>query len=469
MRSEPSLGPSDLTARRDKGGVRVGLDVGTTAVKAVALTDRGEVIARGRGPLPPVILEGPRATQPIAGVLAAARGVLVELLTSLEETGAGRVAFVAITTQRDTVVTLDANGDPSSELVSWLDRRWLDAGSLWDALALDREVPPAAVRSLTSFLTEAWTGRAVESRATVPRDLSRPARGRLLAFAGPSVDVPAVLPVGAPAGALNLRHAGQAALHVTAGDKNCELLGGGVRSPLIGGLSLGTGISLGTLAGGTVEGAVEGYEIGREAEQGVVRTAAALAGRWNLEVGLQGAWEAPGLRAALNSRRGPDPLLRGDVFCVPYYGGALDAPDARPVLDGLPSDADGSLLLQAWAQGIVGELRRMRPALERASGAALEIVVLSGGHFGSSGWAQLVADGLSLPVRAAGDPWFGAIGAVAAVEEAAGTPVGAVSPLSRRPETGSLSLPGGDTASTRRYYEAWDRLAAASRAEAARR
>ncbi|MGI9038966.1 MAG: FGGY family carbohydrate kinase [Gemmatimonadota bacterium] len=463
----------DLNAPRNNDGLRVGLDVGTTAVKAAALTGRGEVIARARGALPPVAFDGSRATQPIAEVLATARRVLVELLASLEEAGAGPVAFVAITTQRDTVVTLDAEGHPSSELVSWLDRRWLDAGSLWDALVMDGEAQPAAVRSLTSFLTEAWTGRAVESRATVPRDLSGAAHDRLVAFAGAAVDLPAVLPIGAPAGALNLPHAGKAALHVTAGDKNCELLGGGVRSPVTAGLSLGTGISLGTLAGGAVDGVLEceepGNEGGREEEPGVVQTRAALYGRWNLEVGLLGAWDAPGLRAALRSHGGPDAQLQRDVFCVPYYGGALDTPGARPVFAGLPAEADGSLLLQAWAQGIVGELRRMRPALERASGAALESVVLSGGHSDSSGWPQLVADGLALPVRAAGDAWLGAIGAVAAVEEASGTGGAAVSPWSPSLEAGGVTQPSSDTASTRRYYEAWDRLAAASRAEAARR
>lgn len=438
--------------------MRIGLDVGTTAVKAAAFAADGELIARARGSLPPVVTDGPRATQDVRGVVESATGILVELLATLARDSAGPVRFVALTTQRDTVVVVDGDSVPVSDLVSWRDRRWLTAPSLWDALAAEGEEPPVAVRSLTSLLTEAWTGHAAESAATLPRDLRGSPRERLRALAGHAVDLPDMLPVGASVGVLRLPAARSAPLHVTSGDKNCELLGGGVRGPEVAGLSLGTAISLGTLVGEAGALAVST----EDAAPGVVRTPAALAGRWNVEVGLIGAWDALALAEGIADGEGPASQLNTDVFCVPYFDGALDAPGARPAFAGLTLETDPRTLLQAWAQGVVGELRRMRPALERAAGETLARVVLSGGNAAPRGWAGLVASGLSLPVFTTGDAWAGARGAVLAVLEACGEPAAPEAPVES--DRGPVVRPSGSPVLAMEYYKAWDRLASEARA-----
>lgn len=406
-------------------GLRIGVDVGTSAVKAALFGPGGEVRSRSVRTLPPIQTRGAAAWQPLEPVARAAEGVLADLELAGGGPAGGGTELVALTAQRDTAVLLDRAGRPCSELISWRDGRAAGAGSLWDALAGEDADLPArlgAVRALPSFLSERWTGRALETPASLSMHLRAPARRRLAGVVGgpDAVDVPDVRPLGEAAARIRSDREGLPGelggvlLHVTAGDKNCEMLANGVRRPGRGFLSLGSAVSLGTLAaaGGAAGSDGPAY-----------RSPAALRRRRNVEVGLVGGLDGSGaLPGSREAELRPDGRLRPDVWCVPYFRGALDAPGARALVAGLGEETDRGAMEQAWAQGVVAELRRLRPGLESAAGAALEGVVVGGGGGTAPGWARLVADALDLPARRTPDPWAGARGAVAAVllEEAPG-------------------------------------------------
>jgi sugar (pentulose or hexulose) kinase len=372
-----------------------GLDVGTTAVKAAVFDGDGRVLRSARRLLPRLEIRGPRAWQDLDGVIAAVEAALEDVRRQ------GPIDRVCLATQRDTVVLVDDAGAALTPLVSWRDRRDLVHGSLWDAFAEEGDVLRGAgsVRSLASHLTSRWVGRAVEAAGTVPRHLWGSALDRVRAVGPLALAHPEVVPVGSAVGAVT-----GSVLHVCGGDKNCELLGSGVTSAGKGALSLGSAIGLGMLADGSTD-----------PPAGVVLTHASIPGRWNVETGLAGGLE--GERFLRDLAPVLPPLASQFVLAgmiAPYFAGALDAPEALPLFDGIGDSTPPEVVHQAWTQGVLCELRRLRPALETAAGSPLEDLVVTGGRAADAAWVQLAADALQLPTRPLADPWAGARGAVAA-------------------------------------------------------
>lgn len=378
----------------------VGVDVGTSAVKVAAFDGRGELLEALRRPMPELELHGDAAVQPLEACIEAVNDAL-RGLTLAED----RRRFVALTTQRDTALLSDAEGRPLTPLISWRDRREQRYGSIWNALAAEPATAVGqarAVRSLTSELSLRWTGRSAETVESLPRHLSGRAAERLDAVCGRTLQRPEMVELGTRVGPL----AGGPPLHLTAGDKNCELLGNGVLRPGIAGLSLGSAVSLGV--------AVQGPR--PRAAAGVVVTPAAFAGGWNVETGLPVGMQAERMwKEWLAGELTLEPTLLPGLWCLPFFAGALDRPSTPAALVGLSEQMSARDLFQAWAQGVVGELRRLRPALERAGGHAARQIVMSGGGLAASAWARLIADALRVSVVCRDDPWSGARGAVMAV------------------------------------------------------
>lgn len=296
-------------------------------------------------------------------------------------------------------------------------------------------------RSLTSYLSELWTGRAAETPATWSRHLSGLAIEELERIRGSPIELPTPVPIGTLAGLLP----SGTPLHLTAGDKNCELLGSGVTHAGQGGLSLGSAISLGTAV--TFQPAA--------AEAGIVVTPAAVAGGWNIETGLLVGMRAENYwKRVLQGDHSLRPELLDGLWCLPHLAGALDHPELPGALVGLTELVGPGDVYQAWGQGVVGELRRLRPALEAASGARLETLTVNGTAGATGAWARLLADALALPVTPLADPWRGARGAVlsallavAPADDAAGFR----DRSSAGEETVLLPDPGGVARATRYY------------------
>jgi xylulokinase len=94
----------------------IGIDVGTTGLKAVALSSRGEVL-RERTVRYPTRLAGLGAEQDARAWWRAATEALPEVVGGEEVCGA------AVTAQAPTLVCLDPNGEPLGAALTWIDRR----------------------------------------------------------------------------------------------------------------------------------------------------------------------------------------------------------------------------------------------------------------------------------------------------------------------------------------------------------
>ncbi|GGG45312.1 gluconate kinase [Kocuria dechangensis] len=112
--------PAGAAPGGEPAPVVVGVDIGTTATKAVAFTRAGEQVAcRSAGypleePLPGRAEQDPRLI--LAAVLETVRGVV-------EEVGAGRVAGLSFSAAMHSLLGLDAAGEPLTPLITWADAR----------------------------------------------------------------------------------------------------------------------------------------------------------------------------------------------------------------------------------------------------------------------------------------------------------------------------------------------------------
>ena len=96
--------------------VLVGVDVGTTGLKAVAVDLHGHLL-RERAVRYPTRVAGPGAEQDAEAWWAAAREALPPVVAG------DAVAGVSVTCQAPTLVALDASGEPRGPALTWIDRR----------------------------------------------------------------------------------------------------------------------------------------------------------------------------------------------------------------------------------------------------------------------------------------------------------------------------------------------------------
>jgi sugar (pentulose or hexulose) kinase len=390
----------------------VGLDVGTSSVKAAAWRADGHRTAALRLPLPPLERWRGFEVQDPRALLRVAREALGALADRPPVPGAlPSRRVVALTTQRDTLLLVDPDDRPLTPLLSWRERSHLEDPEM-RARLLGPDGPATGVP--TSL--ERWLARA----------LARELGGDEVVLAG--------------------------------GDKNCEYLALGAtpEHPGVGVVSLGSAITLGV--------GVAASEPPRPVPGVVISPAAGASGSppaWNVETGILSGME--GLRRTASwlgvadwtgplpdpARTRHDPRLR----VVPHFGGALDDLSSRPRLlldlpEGPFERAPGDLanpsdtpltpatIALAWARGVAAELARLRPRLESVSGTPLRLLRIGGGGLGGEEgaprWRHFLEEALALPVEADPDPWSGCRGAVLAVG-------GRADPHLTKPEAGSAS------------------------------
>jgi len=388
---------------------RIGLDLGTSFVRAAAWRPDGSLLASAERASPPLQSWRGLQVQDPWQLLAAATEVLDALAPELPGAVAraagsdpdAAVPRLAFTGQRDTLLLASSapqDGDPSprpvTPLLSWRERRHLDDPALRQTLlAGDPEASGSAAAArplaLEDWILECWShGLPLEGFEGAP-----------VRFAG--------------------------------GDKNCEYLAMGVHpgAPGVGVVSLGSAISLGMATGG---------DRPPEPLPGVVVTPVAGGGRgWNVETGILSGMGGRGLAARLAGVEPWSGALPGaaaapvagagpGIRLVPHFGGALDDLEARPQFqrpDGNPLDpatarAAGLLtsesVARAWAEGVARELSRLRPRLEQVAGKPLAELRLAGGGARDPAWIWFLERGMGLPVTDAGDVFAGCRGAVIA-------------------------------------------------------
>jgi sugar (pentulose or hexulose) kinase len=107
--------------------VIIGLDVGTTVIKAVALAEDGTQVRRAAATVP-LQRPGPgRYEQDVPAVFAAVESVLADLARCRP------VEAIGVTGQGDGVWLADAQGVPTRPAISWLDARASDILADWAA------------------------------------------------------------------------------------------------------------------------------------------------------------------------------------------------------------------------------------------------------------------------------------------------------------------------------------------------
>jgi sugar (pentulose or hexulose) kinase len=436
----------------------IGLDAGTSVVKAVAFAGDGAVLAVASRPTRTLVPAPGRTEQDIEEVIAAACEVIREVTAAADEP----VELLGITGQGDGVWLLDAKGRPVRPAILWSDARAAPIVAAWMAsdrpvrafrrsgnvlfpgaaapiLAfLEREEPESLRRASTAgYCTDAIRWRFTGARAVDVSDASLPfldPRTRrydpaLLDLYGVAGWSHLLAPIESyPAPLRGLTAEGSAltglpegtAVHAGPFDLCATIFGAGVRRPGDALVILGTTLGCMVLVDRVVtDGPPAGMTICMPESDRWIRVMPAMVGTPTLEwvLGLVGAD-----RAQLDALLAETPPGAGGVLVLPFLSPAGERapfvdPAARGQLLGLSLEATRTGVVRAVCEGIAYTVRH---CLESAGLGISAQVFLSGGGVRSAVWQQILANVLQRPLALARQPEVGARGAAMAALTAAG-------------------------------------------------
>lgn len=132
------------TAEERGGPLLVGLDMGTTNVKAVVYEPNGRTVARASVPTITHVPKPAWAYYQPDELWSLAASVLREAASQLDDPS--RIASVAVASMGETGIPLDGRGDPTYEAIAWFDRRTI-AQADW----LAREIGEDALFAATGL------------------------------------------------------------------------------------------------------------------------------------------------------------------------------------------------------------------------------------------------------------------------------------------------------------------------------
>ena len=402
----------------------IGLDIGTTSAKGVAVSPGGEVLGRAEHEYP---LSTPRpgwAEQDPELWWAAARAVLQRL-------GADDAASIGLSGQMHGLVVLDEHLEPLRPALLWNDQRTArECEEIEGRVGKARLIELTGNRALTGFTAPKllWLRhsepsvygriahvllpkdfvrlRLTQERATDPSDAS----GTLLfdvanrrwsddVLSALEIDrgwLPAVL----ESPSLSGRTSRGVPVAAGAGDQAAGAVGVGVDR--LGALSIALGTS------GVVFGVLDGYETDDQARLHVF--CHAVPGSWHaMGVTLSAAGALRWLRSALGHDVGYEVLLsEADAWApgveglsfLPYLAGERTPhadPDARGALCGLSLRHDRGALVRAVLEGVAYALRDSLE-LVRGLGVQVDRARVSGGGARSRVWLRIIASVLGIPL-----------------------------------------------------------------------
>jgi len=449
------------------------LDVGTQSTRAIVFDPRGTPVALSRVAYEPYLAPRPGWAEQDPELYWRSLGAACRRLWSEGGVDPASIAGVALTTQRGTVVSLDAAGRPLRPAITWLDQRRTEGlppigGPLGLAFRLlgvretvaafqaDAEVnwlrthePELWARTrhfvlLSGFLSHRLTGRFVDSSACqvgyLPFDFRRLgwARAGDWKWRVAPID-PALLPeLVEPTGRLGEITAGAAeATGIPAGrpviaaaaDKACEVLGSGALEPRIACLGYGTTATVNTIQRRYVE-----------AVPLVPPYPAAVPGAYSLEVQVfRGYWLVewfkrqfgqPEVERAARLGVAPETLLDEllaevppgslGLTVLPWWSPGIRVPgrEAKGAIIGFGDVHTRAHVYRAILEGLAHALREGLERIERRSGTAVTELRVSGGGSRSPAVVQLTADLFGLPAARPHTPETSGLGA--AIDAAVG-------------------------------------------------
>jgi xylulokinase len=407
-------------------GTVVGIDVGTTAVKAIRVAEDGEVLARREVPY---ALSTPRPgwaeQDPEDWVRATEQ--------ALDGLGAGDVAGIGLSGQMHGLVALDAAGSVIRPAILWNDQRTgAECAEIEDRVGLERLVAMTGNRALTGFTAPKllWlrnhepASYARIARVMLPKDYVRlrltgepatdvsDASGTLLLdvahrrWSTEVLDALDLDPRWLPPVLESAQEAGRTAAGVPvaagAGDQAAGALGVGVIRP--GPLSIALGTS------GVVFAALPAFAADPQARvhafchavpdgwhaMGVMLSAAGSL-RWLRDV----AAPDEDFAALVAEAERWEPGAEGLTF-LPYLSGERTPhgdPDARGAFTGLSVRHDRGALVRAVLEGVACGLRDSYDLIAGLGATRPDRGRASGGGARSDLWLRIIASMLEIPLE----------------------------------------------------------------------
>ncbi|HKJ94514.1 MAG TPA: FGGY family carbohydrate kinase [Gammaproteobacteria bacterium] len=423
--------------------VVIGVDVSTTAVKAIAWNGAGAAIAEARRPLP---LDRPgtgRYEQNAETWWIALCDCLKDLAGRLTP---GSVAALAIAHQRETFVTLDASGKPSLPALLWLDARAeQEVADLRETMSdrryraitgktpnygpalfklawVGRHAPDslrraAAIADVQSFLVARLCGEFVTSRSSADPlglfDLQRQAWDEgLCGWAGIEArQLPRVEPPGTLVGTLDAAAAEATDLPeatpvvLAGGDGQTGGLGINATSPQRTYLNLGTAVVAGIYSDEPLHdpawrtlcaGGSRGYYLESSLRSG------ALLSDWFLQsiCNIVPERDPDALKRLERDAESLPPGANG-LLLLPYWEGVMNPhwdEQARGCVLGLATSHDRAALYRALIEGVAMEQALFLDAAARSGAERPRELAAVGGLSASDLWCQLTADVTGIPV-----------------------------------------------------------------------
>ena len=434
------------------GDYILAIDNGTQSVRALVFDPCGNLVAKSRVPIEPYFSTAPGLAEQHPDVFWQAVCQACQEIWTMPGVSKDAIRAVALTTQRNTMINVDADGQPLRPAIVWLDQRRTEGlkpvGGLWGLafrasgmtetvayLQAEAEVnwiqthqPDVWKRThkylfLSGYLTYKLVGRFVDSVGCqvgyVPFDYKRMHWSGKWDWKWQAVPMdpkvlPDLIPPAGELGAITLA-ASEATgipqglpLIAAAADKACEVIGAGCLDPRIGCLSYGTSASINT----THRKYVEVIPL-------IPPYPAAVPGAYSLEIQIyRGYWMVSwfkqefGLREqGIAEERGIAPEVLFDelvravppgsqgLMLQPYWSPGLKAPgpEAKGAIIGFGDVHTRAHIYRAILEGLAYALREGAERTARRSGVPITSLRVAGGGSQSDAAMQLTADVFGLP------------------------------------------------------------------------
>ncbi len=428
------------------------IDNGTQSVRALLFDPQGQLLAKTRVPIEAYFSTAPGLAEQRPEVFWQALCDACQSLWQVPGVDKQRLAGVALTTQRSTVINLDKQGQPLRPAIIWLDQRRTEnlapVGGLWGLafrlsgmqrtvayLQAEAEINWIRIHQpevwsqthkylfLSGYLSWRLTDHFVDSVSCqvgyLPFDYKRQQWSRKYDWKWQAVPMdPAILPEliapAEPLGEITPRASEQTGipaglpLIAAAADKACEVIGAGGLAPNVACLSYGTAATINTTHHRYIEliPMIPPYP-------------SAIPGHYSLELQIyRGFWmvgwfktEFGHVEQILAEQRGVEPEEIFDELVMsvppgsnglllqPYWspGLKLPGPEARGAIIGFEGVHTRAHLYRAILEGLGYALREGAMRTEKRSGVKITELRVAGGGSQSKAAMQLTADLFGLP------------------------------------------------------------------------
>ncbi|AOY87800.1 carbohydrate kinase [Marinobacter salinus] len=430
------------------------IDNGTQSVRALLFDTHGNLVGKGKQEIEPYFSEQPGWAEQHPEYFWGNVGKACQLLWENSSAAPDRVAGITVTTQRGTVINLDADGKPLRPAIIWLDQRharvtgpvkgpwgwFFKLARLENTIHRFREKTQANwieqnqpeiwhktrhFLLLSGYLNYRLTGQFRDSTGSqvgyLPFDYRRHQWARPRDFKWQTMPVtrdmlPELVEPSETLGNLTTEAAHHLGLPVglpviaAASDKACEILGSGGLTPDVGCMSYGTTATINT----TSERYVEPIRL-------MPPYPSALPGRYSAEVMIyRGFWMVSwfkrefGLREQrIAEQRDIEPEALFDelvnsvpagsmgLMLQPYWspGVRQPGPEAKGSIIGFGDVHTRAHMYRAILEGLAYALREGKEKIEKRSGVKIRTLRVAGGGSQSDAAMQLTADVFGLPAE----------------------------------------------------------------------